>query len=325
MLCVWGKNAAMRPERKNCHFRRLKQTNKSKHSTNITCRIFFFHHFTCMKKLFFLLLFATSIASAQSLNVMTFNIRYSTLNDSANAWLYRKNHVADQIKYHGVQLLGVQEALYEQIIDLQERLPQYKYIGGGRDDGKQKGEFSAIFYDTAKLQLLDSKTFWLSTTPGVPSKGWDAALPRIVTWGKFRQRKSGKVFFHFNTHFDHMGTEARRESAKLVLQKVKEIADITPAIVTGDFNAHPDDEPIEVIMNATNPLHLTDSKSISQTPHYGPIGTFNGFTNKETDPRPIDYIFLQGKWKVNSHATISETWGGLYASDHFSVLANVSW
>jgi endonuclease/exonuclease/phosphatase family metal-dependent hydrolase len=278
-----------------------------------------------MKKILFLLLFITSIASAQSLNTMTFNIRYSTLRDSANAWIYRKDQVADQIKYHQVQLLGVQEALYEQMTELKERLPQFKYVGGGREDGKQKGEYSAIFYDTTQLQLLDSKMFWLSTTPEVPSKGWDADFPRVVTWGKFKHRKSGKIFFAFNTHFDHIGKIARRESAKLLLQKVKEIAGNTPATITGDFNAHPDDEPIEILMNTADPLHLIDSKAISKTAHYGPTGTFNGFTNKETGNRPIDYIFLQGQWTVNSHATISETWNGLYASDHFSVLANLSW
>lgn len=278
-----------------------------------------------MKKLFILLCFASSIATAQSLNIMSFNIRYSTLRDSANAWIYRKDHVADQIKYHGVQLLGVQEALHVQMSDLKERLPQFKYIGGGRDDGKEKGEYYAIFYDTTQLQLLASKMFWLSTTPDVPGKGWDADFPRVVTWGKFKHRKSGKIFFAFNTHFDHIGKIARRESAKLLLQKVKEVAGTTPATITGDFNAHPDDEPIQIIMNTNDALHLTDSKTLSKTPHYGPTGTFNGFTHKETDDRPIDYIFLQGKWQVNSHATISQTWGGLYASDHFSILANLSW
>ncbi len=278
-----------------------------------------------MKKLLVLFSFISAAASAQSLNVMTFNIRYSTLRDSANAWIYRKDHVADQVKYHQVQLLGVQEALHEQMTDLKERLPQFNYIGGGRDDGKEKGEYSAIFFDTTQLQLLDHQMFWLSTTPEVPGKGWDADFPRVVTWGKFKHRKSGKIFFAFNTHFDHIGKIARRESAKLLLQKVKEIAGTAPATITGDFNAHPDDEPIEIILNVNDPLHLTDSKTISKTPHYGPTGTFNGFTHKETDPRSIDYIFLQGKWTVNSHATLSETWDGLYASDHFSVLANLGW
>ena len=141
---------------------------------------------------------------AQALNVMTFNIRYNTAADSANAWPFRKDKAASQILFHEVQLLGVQEALYEQIQDLQQRLVQFKYVGVGRDDGKQKGEFSAIFYDTTRLQLIASETFWLSEQPTVPgSKSWDAAITRIVTWARFRDRKTKKAFFAFNTHFDH--------------------------------------------------------------------------------------------------------------------------
>ena len=120
-----------------------------------------------------------------------------------------------------------------------------------------------------------------------------------------------------------MGKIARRESARLVLQKVKEIAGSTPAVITGDFNAEPTDEPIQVIVDKNNPLHLTDSKELSQTAHYGPTGTFTGFQNKERNDQPIDYIFLKGNWKVLTHATISQTWGGRFASDHFSVIAEL--
>jgi endonuclease/exonuclease/phosphatase family metal-dependent hydrolase len=256
---------------------------------------------------------------------MSFNIRYNTPADSLNAWPYRKDKVASQILFHEAHIMGVQEALHEQMMDLQERLPQYKFAGVGRDDGKEKGEYSAIFYDTTRLQALQSKTFWLSQTPEIAgSKGWDAQITRVVTWIKFRDRKTKKIFFAFNTHFDHIGKEARKESAKLVLQKVKEIAGSTPAFVTGDFNAHPDDEPIQVILDAANPLRLTDSKEISKTPHYGPIGTFNGFKDRERDDQPIDYIFVKGKWNVLKHATISQSWKGRFASDHFAVLTRLS-
>jgi endonuclease/exonuclease/phosphatase family metal-dependent hydrolase len=279
-----------------------------------------------MKKM--LLLFLTSFVCvllfAQDLNVMTFNIRLNTKADSLNAWLYRKDKVASQILFHDVQLLGVQEALHDQMIDLKERLPQFKYVGVGRDDGKEKGEYSAIFYDTARLQVLESKTFWLSLTPEVPgSKSWDAAITRIVTWAKFKDRKTGKTFFAFNTHFDHIGKEARRESARLLLQKVASIAGKTRAVITGDFNAVPNDEPIQVIMDKTNALHLINAKDVSTIPHYGPTGTFNAFGTKERDDQPIDYIFLKGAWKVAKHATISQTWNGRFASDHFSVLATL--
>jgi endonuclease/exonuclease/phosphatase family metal-dependent hydrolase len=280
-----------------------------------------------MKKMkaFLVFLSLSFSLSAQELNVMTFNIRLNTSSDDLDAWPYRKDKVASQILFHEVQLLGVQEALHDQMRDLKERLPKFKYIGVGRDDGKEKGEYSAIFYDTNRLQLLASQTLWLSETPTVPgSKSWDAAITRIVTWAKFKDKKTKKIFFAFNTHFDHMGKVARRESAKIIMNKVKEIAGGMPAIITGDFNSEPADEPIQIIMDKNNPLHLVDSKDISRSPHYGPTGTFNGFKSKERNDQPIDYIFIKGKWKVLSHATISQSWEGRFASDHFAVLARLS-
>lgn len=263
--------------------------------------------------------------SAQELNVMTFNIRYNNPGDSLDAWPYRKDKVASQILFYEAHIIGVQEALHGQMEDLQQRLPRHRYAGLGRDDGKQKGEYSAVFYDTTRLEPLQTQTFWLSERPTVAgSKSWDAAITRIVTWVKFRDRKTKKTFFAFNTHFDHIGQAARRESAKLLLQKIKEIAGAAPVVVTGDFNAQPADEPIRIIIDQSNPLHLTDSKEISATPHYGPGGTFNGFKNKERSNQPIDYIFLKGNWKVLKHATISETWEGRFASDHFAVFAQLA-
>ena len=233
-----------------------------------------------MKRICFLLV-AISVSTAvigQELNVMSFNIRYNTSRDSLDAWPNRKDFVASQILFHEAHIVGLQEALYEQNQDLLKRLPQYKIEGAGRDDGREKGEFSAILYDTTRLQVLQSKTFWLSETPEVPgSKGWDAQITRIVTWIKFKDRLSKKTFFAFNTHFDHIGKQARKESAKFLLQQIKVIAGDIPAVITGDFNAKPSEEPIQVIMDKNNPLRMTDSKEISQTPHYGPKGTFNGF------------------------------------------------
>lgn len=282
--------------------------------------------FTYMKKhyLFLIVLFLSVLAAAQDLNVMTFNIRLNISSDSLNAWPYRKDKVASQILFHEVHLLGVQEALHDQMMDLKERLPKFRYVGGGRDDGKEKGEYSAIFYDTTRLQLLQTKMFWLSESPEVPgSKSWDAAITRMVTWARFRDRKTKKIFYAFNTHFDHIGKVARRESAKIVLRKVQEIAGTVPVIFTGDFNAEPADEPIRVIMDKNDPLHLVDTKEISMTPHYGPTGTFNAFKSKERNDQPIDYIFIKGKWNVLTHATLSQTWDGRFASDHFSVLATL--
>jgi endonuclease/exonuclease/phosphatase family metal-dependent hydrolase len=275
-----------------------------------------------MKKLLLIVLISISfIGSSQELNVMTFNIRLNTNSDSLNAWPYRKDKVSSQILFHDVHILGVQEALHDQMMDLKERLTRYNYVGGGRDDGKQKGEYSAIFYDTTRIFVIKSETFWLSQTPTVAgSKGWDAAITRIVTWARMKDKKTGKEFFVFNTHFDHMGKEARKESAKLILNKVNEIAGVVPSIIMGDFNARPQDEPIKILADKSGPLHLIDTKEISMSPHYGPLGTFNGFRSKEVDDQPIDFIFIKGKWKVNSHATISQTWEGRFASDHFAVM-----
>lgn len=264
-------------------------------------------------------------AKAQNeLNVMTFNIRFDNAGDSLNAWQYRKDKAASQVLFHKVHLLGVQEALYSQMEYLQAALKKYKYVGVGRADGKQKGEYSAIFYDTTRLRRLQTQTFWLAEETDVPGKkGWDAAIERIVTWAKFRDKKTGKVFYHFNTHFDHIGKVARRESAKLLLQKVKEIAGSADCIVTGDFNAMPQDEPIQVITDKANKDHLIDTKEISVEPHYGPTGTFNAFGPKEINDQPIDHIFIKNRIKVLQHAALSQTWEGRFSSDHFPVYAVV--
>lgn len=274
--------------------------------------------------LFFAALSIISLVHAQELRVMTFNIRLNTSADSLNAWPHRTAHVVSQIRFHEVELLGVQEAKPDQMADLRRLLPGYKSLGGGRDDGKDKGEYSAIFYDTARLTSIASGMFWLSQTPQVPgSLGWDAQITRIVTWSRFRDKKTRRIFYAFNTHFDHIGKVARRESASLLLKKIDSIAGKDPVVVTGDFNARPSDEPIQVILDQANPLKLTDTKGLSATGHYGPTGTFNGFQSKETDELPIDYIFIRGRWKVNSHATISQTWQGRFASDHFAVFATL--
>lgn len=279
-----------------------------------------------MKKLLTAICFIASLnIQSQELNVMTFNIRYNTKNDSLNAWPYRKDNAASQVSFHNIHILGVQEALHDQIMDLSQSLTKYKYTGVGRDDGKTKGEYSAIFYDTTRLKLIESSTFWLSLTPEVPgSKGWDANITRIVTWAKFRDVLNKKTFFFFNTHFDHIGQEARRESAKLIKQRVKDIAGTGQVIITGDFNAYPSAEPIKILVDANDKDRFIDTKAVSITPHYGPQGTFNGFAAKERDNEPIDFIFIKGKWKVLQHATLSQTWGGRFSSDHFPVFARLS-
>lgn len=273
--------------------------------------------------LIFLLHFSPAKAQ-EPLRVMTFNIRLNIASDSLNAWPYRKDKVASQILFHQAHIIGVQEALPGQMKDLEYLLPSYKYVGKGRDDGKEKGEYSAIFFDTTWLQLLQTETFWLSEKPSVPgSKGWDASFPRVVTWAKFKDRKTAEQFFVFNTHFDHMGKLARKESALLLLTKVQAIAGQNPSIITGDFNAAPFDEPIRILTDTTRSFYLTDTKTVSQQPHYGPSGTFNAFGPKEISDDPIDHIFITNGINVWQHATLSHTWQGRFSSDHFPVFATL--
>ena len=265
------------------------------------------------------------VANGQkALNVMTFNIRFDNPKDAPNDWPNRKDLVVSQILFHEADIVGVQEALYHQLTGIKEKLPGFDFVGTGRDDGKQKGEHSSIFYNTNRLDLLAAETFWLSLTPTVPgSKNWDAAITRVVSWAKFKDRKTRKVFFVFNTHFDHVGKLARKESAAIILKAVDSIAGKAPSIITGDFNTFPDDEPLQILLDKTNPSYLQDAKILSLTGHYGPQGTFNAFGPKETDQKPIDYILIKGPWTVQKHATLSQTWGGRFSSDHFPVMAQL--
>lgn len=272
--------------------------------------------------LFALLLmsFVPKAYSQSNINVMTFNIRYDNPKDGVNQWQFRKENLASMLPFYDIEICGMQEVLFNQIEDLKKLLPNYDYVGVGRTDGKIEGEFSPIFYNKEKLTVLESNTFWLSPTPQIPGKAWDAMLPRIVTYAKFKSKNTKKPFYVFNTHFDHIGQVARRESAKLLLQKIKEIAGDQFAILTGDFNATPAEEPAQII-NAS----LIDTRKVAMTSPFGPQkSSFNGFESKEIDGRLIDYIFLNSnKAKVLKHATLSNTWGGLFPSDHHAIFVNL--
>lgn len=265
-----------------------------------------------------LVLFTTVKMDSQQINVMTFNIRLDTPNDGLNQWNYRKDKVADLHFFYDVDICGMQEVLYSQIKDLSELLPGWAYAGKGRDDGETGGEFSPVFYKKDKFEHLLSNTFWLSTNPEIPGKSWDAAINRVVTWVKLRDKSSGKEFFVFNTHFDHIGKEARKESALLLSKKISQLAGNLPVILTGDFNSTPDDQPY-AILNAD----LSDSRNITLTPSFGPESTFNGFAQSEFENMRIDYIFVSKGIKVLKYATLSHTWGGRFASDHHPVLTQI--
>jgi endonuclease/exonuclease/phosphatase family metal-dependent hydrolase len=162
-------------------------------------------------------------------------------------------------------------------------------------------------------------------TPEVPgSKNWDAAITRIVSWLKLKDKQTGNIFYHFNTHFDHIGVQARAESAKLIMKKIKEIAGNAPVILTGDFNCSDKEEPYAIIVNPEVPQHLFDAKHISQVPHHGPDASFAGNFRIDglTDHR-IDFIFVSGKVNVIRHAVLSDNWHGNLASDHLPVMATL--
>lgn len=260
--------------------------------------------------------------------VMTFNIRYDEPRDNANAWPNRKELVASMIRFHNADLIGVQEALKRQIDDLDKLLPEYAWVGVGRGDGKAAGEYSAIFYRKARFKILASSTFWLSETPTVPSSGWDASYPRIVTWAKLQDNITRKSFFLFNTHFDHRGEIARRESARLLLNRVSQTAQDVPVVVTGDFNFVESSDGYQILTGKTSgesaaaKSALRDARYISQQGHHGPTSTFNEFKALVPGSK-IDYVFVKGSIRVVQHGVLSDTWDGRFPSDHLPVLAEI--
>ena len=256
---------------------------------------------------------------AQSHRIATFNIRWDNPGDEGNLWKDRLPHVVGLIQFHQISLFGTQETLVNQLKQINEGLG-YLSIGVGRDDGKEKGEFSPIHYDPKQYQLEDSGTFWLSPTPDSPSKGWDAALNRICTWGRFKDKK-GKKFYVFNVHYDHIGQQAREESSKLLVAKVKEInTKNLPVILMGDFNVTPENPAYATI---TSDPSWEDARLVSKLPSYGPKGTFNSFDWNKMPDGIIDHIFIQGKIQVIRHGTLTDNYGKKYPSDHFPVMAEV--
>lgn len=254
-----------------------------------------------------------------TIRVLSFNIRYDNPGDGLNSWQFRKNRIAQFIRYHGADLCGFQEALSNQIEDLDSLLPEYDWIGVGREDGMQNGEFCPIFFRKDRFTLKDQGTFWLSETPSVAgSKGWDAALPRIVTWCFVKDTVTRNVIGCFNTHFDHVGENARRMSAQLLVEKVDKYMNSVPLIITGDFNCT-DTSVVHSIMKKNG---LQDAFCNSQQPHYGPNSTWNGFKEIENGNR-IDFIYVLGAVNVRKHAILTDRWDGKFPSDHLPVLAEI--
>lgn len=255
---------------------------------------------------------------SQEIKVMTYNIRFDNPGDGLNAWPNRRDFWVSQVRFHHPLVLGVQEALKHQLDEIDKAFPEYQYIGVGRDDGGDTGEFSAIFYDSTKLRLLNQGTFWLSPTPAVPSKGWDAALNRICTFGLFQPR-AGAPFWVFNTHFDHVGTHARVASAQLILDQIEEKnSDNYPIILMGDLNLTPDTPPIQLLAKT-----LRDTYTTAAYPPLGPAGTFTGFSWEAIVDRRIDYIFVSEQIATLKTAILTDSRDKRYPSDHFPVIAHL--
>ena len=271
-----------------------------------------------MKTLLYTLIFVFSITGlcAQELGLMSYNIRLATESDAENAWSKRKEFLKNQVLFYAPDVMGIQEALPEQMQYLNDNLKDYKSLGVGRE-GENKGEFSALFYNAAKLDVLKSDTFWLSETPDTISTGWDAALPRICTYALFQDKSSNEKFYVFNTHFDHVGVEARKKASELILAKMNELnTENVDVFLTGDLNLEPDSAPIAVLKSK-----LFDTYDIAPMGPFGPSGTYNGFNFDEPVTRRIDYIF-QGKSNTNlvlKHAVLSDSKNLRYASDHLPV------
>ncbi|MCY1719843.1 endonuclease/exonuclease/phosphatase family protein [Prolixibacteraceae bacterium Z1-6] len=274
-----------------------------------------------MKKLILIVLLMIPTALfAQQMNIISFNIRYNNTGDGINAWPNRIEMVNGLLKFHEPDIFGLQEALLGQILDIENGLPGYEWFGVGREDGDKAGEFSPIFFNKTKLLLIENGHFWLSENCDKPELGWDAACKRIVTWGKFQSKVTGKQFFVFNTHFDHVGDEARKNSAFLIRDKMNESTKDNglPVILTGDFNLTPETKPIELIKG-----YMSDSREISEELPYGPIGTFNAFKWDAPYEKRIDYIFVNDRVKVLKYAALTDNKEQRWPSDHIPVFVKV--
>jgi len=269
--------------------------------------------------IFIILIFASNSIMAQNLQIITYNIRYNNPGDGVNAWPNRSKDVTALLDFHKADIFGLQEALIGQIEDIQKQLPDMKWVGVGRDDGKKAGEYSPLFYNSKKFKALKSGWFWLSETPEKPGLGWDAACNRVCTWILFETDKNDRQFMVFNTHFDHQGVKARTESAKLILRKIKELnTSKLPVILTGDFNLTPEQDPIAVITK-----ELQDSRSITKEAPYGPTGTFNGFKFDSPLKERIDYVFVNDLVEVKQYGVLSDSKDLSYPSDHLPVFVNL--
>ena len=276
-----------------------------------------------MKKLIIfvsLLFLAMAYGKAEDkevLKIATFNLRMDTPSDGENAWFHRKDMVNDLIRFYGFDLFGTQEGFTHQLNDIL-RLSDYRFIGVGRDDGKDAGEHCAIFYRSDRFKVLDQGDFWLSEHPEKPGRGWDGTCcNRICTWGKFEDLKNHKQFYFFNVHYEYEGDVARRESSNLMISRIKSIAGNQPVFLTGDFNASPTEEPIRILNDSG---FLNDSYKITKEAPFGPVCTYHGYDSTIKTEERLDYIWVTDSIQIDKYGVLTNTLYGHTPSDHFPVM-----
>ena len=258
-------------------------------------------------------------ALSQTIIAGSFNLRYDNLRDSGNLWKDRAPVAAALIRFHQFDIVGTQEGLRNQLDDLQNSLAGYAWYGIGRDDGKSKGEHSAIFYKKEKYNVLDSGDFWLSEHPEKPGFGWDARINRICSWLKLKEKKSRQSFYVFNVHYDHRGIQARKESSQLIMQKIQVIAGNQPVILTGDFNGNHQSEWYASINTSGK---LKDVLLQVNDP-YTNNGSFNSFQSGNPSKDIIDHIFISKQFGVARYGILTDTYHGKFPSDHYPILAEL--
>ena len=278
-----------------------------------------------MKKFLLILVtvfFLFADVHSQQVKVMSYNIRLDVKSDGENQWDKRKDKVAALMNYYEADFIGGQEVQHHQLQYLLSELKGYNYSGVGRDDGKEAGEYSCIFFKKDKFTVVQQSTFWLSQTPDTISMGWDAVCNRVCTYGLFKSNETKKMFWVFNTHMDHMGVTARLESAKLIAGRIKKLNEGKnyPVILMGDFNSRPEDAPVQYLKEI-----LQNARIVSEQPAYGPSDTWNGFQFDKKPDGCIDYIFIAKieKMKVQKFSTITDSYDKKYPSDHLPILATI--
>jgi endonuclease/exonuclease/phosphatase family metal-dependent hydrolase len=267
---------------------------------------------------------STSENAAIEVAVMSFNIRNGRARDGNNAWDLRKDFVCDVIAESKVDIVGLQEAFRFQLDEIGKRLPEFGELGEGRDGNKQ-GEYSAILYRKKRFTAEESGTFWLSDTPDVKSRSWGNRYLRICTWARLKEINTGRLFYVYNTHFDHQSQNARLRSSQLIAHHIKDRTHANPYVLTGDFNAD-EDNPVILYLKggdsqSPSPIKLVDTFR-ELHPDEKMVGTGGGFEGRK-DGKKIDYIFVEPGTEVQRAAIVRTQRAGRYPSDHSPVTATV--